>query len=327
MGKNLKFHFVKLSYVLCLIRGLQDNGVNVARILKKSTLRYFRLDDPELMIPVLVAYDFVEKVRYDQGIEQIAKTFVDYFHFEAIGTYADLFFSSEKLISSIQNAIKYEGTALSHEQLIFKINGKTSYLGNSFIGDACQGRSFFDQIDLIHQFNILKIAHPDGWAPMEIHITDHDTSIAEHFFPNGNFKIVTGQEKFGWVLETSSLANPLMKTGIVENPIEQLSPVPSNFSDRVKLILEGLSSNYLPTLVQVADILNVSQKTVKRMLAKEGETFSEILANWRFTKAIELLTKSDLKIHEISNELHYSSPSSFIRAFNRWTGLNPMYFR
>ena len=325
--RNLKFHFAKLSFALNLIKGLEDHGVNVNRLIHKSQLRYFRLDNPELMIPVSAIYDFVEKVRLDQGIDQMAKTFANYYRLDDFGAYGTTIFASESLISMIKTALKYQGSALSHEQITFKIYGATTYYGNSLIGNPCQGQNFLDNIDLIHQFNALKMANSADWTPIEIHLTGEDYSIAELFYPEGNYKIVTNQKKFGVVFETSCLANSVSSNEKVNIDLGALLKTPSTLSNQVKYIINSFSPNYLVSMGQMAEMMGVSEKTFKRILSQEDESFSEIVNGWRLEKAIELLANNELKINEISDELYYSSPSNFIRAFKRWTGLKPTIFR
>lgn len=77
----------------------------------------------------------------------------------------------------------------------------------------------------------------------------------------------------------------------------------------------------------VASELCMSERTLKRQLAQEGTTFSDILEDIRRQKAIELLEDGQLNIERIAEQLGYSDVANFNRAFKRWTGTTPAQYR
>ncbi len=77
----------------------------------------------------------------------------------------------------------------------------------------------------------------------------------------------------------------------------------------------------------VADLLHMSERTLKRQLAQEGTTFSDILENIRRQMAVRLLDGNDQSIERIAEELGYSDVANFNRAFKRWTGTTPGQYR
>jgi AraC-like DNA-binding protein/mannose-6-phosphate isomerase-like protein (cupin superfamily) len=58
-----------------------------------------------------------------------------------------------------------------------------------------------------------------------------------------------------------------------------------------------------------------------------GETPLEYLAQWRMTKAAQLLRESDLSIAEVAERVGYQSEASFNRAFKRLEGVTPGAYR
>lgn len=81
------------------------------------------------------------------------------------------------------------------------------------------------------------------------------------------------------------------------------------------------------TLEQVADLLHVSPRTLKRQLAQQGTGFSRIAEEARRQKALLLLEQKDLGIERIAERLGYSDVANFTRAFKRWTGQTPTAYR
>ena len=78
---------------------------------------------------------------------------------------------------------------------------------------------------------------------------------------------------------------------------------------------------------QVAEQLHMSERTLKRQLAQQGTTYSDILEDLRRHKAMQLLGQRELSIDQIAERLSYSDVANFTRAFKRWTGQTPGQFR
>lgn len=82
-----------------------------------------------------------------------------------------------------------------------------------------------------------------------------------------------------------------------------------------------------PRIEAISFQLNMSSRTLRRRLWKGGVVFEDLLENTRKTRALSLLTHSTLSVDEIAAEIGYNNPSSFRRAFKRWTGVAPNFYR
>lgn len=78
--------------------------------------------------------------------------------------------------------------------------------------------------------------------------------------------------------------------------------------------------------VQVARAVGMAERTLKRRLAEQRTSYSELLDRARHMRALELLG-SELSIEEVAERLGYSDPANFTRAFRRWTGKSPRAVR
>ncbi|MDF9715534.1 helix-turn-helix domain-containing protein [Nocardioides sp. ChNu-153] len=72
----------------------------------------------------------------------------------------------------------------------------------------------------------------------------------------------------------------------------------------------------------VAARLGLSERTLRRRLAGEGTSYSELLDEVRSTLAVELLATT-LSLDDVALRLGYAEASSFIHAHRRWTGRTP----
>ena len=82
-----------------------------------------------------------------------------------------------------------------------------------------------------------------------------------------------------------------------------------------------------PSQKQIAEALNVSNRTLQRKLKDEGTSFIDLLQDTRLQLAEKYLAQPQRSIVEIAYLLGFSEPSTFSRAFKRWTGLAPVDFR
>jgi len=77
----------------------------------------------------------------------------------------------------------------------------------------------------------------------------------------------------------------------------------------------------------VARALDLSVRSLRRRLAAEGHSYDALLHEALAIVAKRLLHDSDRTIREVAYEMGFSEPSTFHRAFKRWTGTTPAAFR
>ena len=82
-----------------------------------------------------------------------------------------------------------------------------------------------------------------------------------------------------------------------------------------------------PTMEAVADQLNLTPRTLRRRLADEGTTFSQVFDQVRRDLAEKYLAARDFTVEDIAELLGFTDASNFRQSFKRWTGLAPSDFR
>lgn len=82
-----------------------------------------------------------------------------------------------------------------------------------------------------------------------------------------------------------------------------------------------------PSFDDLALRLRLPTPTLRRRLRREGQTYRSIKDELRRGLAIEALRDGTRNVADLANDLGFSEPSAFHRAFRKWTGKSPALFR
>jgi AraC-like DNA-binding protein len=89
---------------------------------------------------------------------------------------------------------------------------------------------------------------------------------------------------------------------------------------RVKNLLRLMLKEREPSSTQVAEVLNMSSRTLQRKLAAEDTQYQAVLNEVRLELALYYLENTTLSLDQIAHELGYGEARSFYRSFKQWTG-------
>lgn len=97
-------------------------------------------------------------------------------------------------------------------------------------------------------------------------------------------------------------------------------------SGRVYQILMATPGR-VTVLSEVADMLHMHERTLRRKLESEGTSFGGIVDDVRASLALEYLRTTKMTTDDIAALIGFSDAANFRRAFKRWTGKAPSDFR
>ncbi len=142
-----------------------------------------------------------------------------------------------------------------------------------------------------------------------------------------------GQHQTGVILRASVLDFPLPAADGAQHDLAlaQLLSVrhgtPLPLSAHVRHLLRPFLLRGHARMAEMAERLGLHPRAMRRRLRAEGTTFDAIRDEVRQVAARELLRLGDLSIADIAATLDYSTPSSFVHAFRRWSGTSPGLWR
>jgi AraC-like DNA-binding protein len=112
-----------------------------------------------------------------------------------------------------------------------------------------------------------------------------------------------------------------------EDTLADQAPAKASVRSRVEKAIAPLLPHGKASVAAIARELGMSRRTLARVLATEGLTFSALLDQYRVNLAKAYLTHGDLAISQIAWLLGYREVSAFTHAFKRWTGITPRQLR
>ena len=100
-----------------------------------------------------------------------------------------------------------------------------------------------------------------------------------------------------------------------------------SITHRIREILGNDFREELPSFEELTGLLNMSARTLRRRLEKEGTSYQRIKDNARRDAAISMLSRQGMTVSEVAELVGFSDPSAFHRSFKKWTGQSPGSYR
>ena len=211
------------------------------------------------------------------------------------------------------------------------------------------GEIIFEGQDILNLGDVLPLS-TEFWLSSMLSL---GRSILEAPFPNKLLKLPYAKPTYALAYESLFDCPVLFDTDVMEwhfdaavlnNPCPNANPITadlckqfcekwvSNFPDEddlVRRIRTACINNkgHFPNADEVARRVGMSQRTLQRRLSDAGKPFHAILDEVRSSLAKEYLDSSTLTIAEVAERTGFSEPSSFRKAFIRWTGDSPSNYR
>ncbi len=97
--------------------------------------------------------------------------------------------------------------------------------------------------------------------------------------------------------------------------------------ERIRAILAKKLELETCELESIARELGLPPRRLRFELSRAGTSFSDVVEGFRYALARKLLGKTTEPIEHIVYLTGFSEPSTFYRAFKRWSGMTPVQFR
>jgi AraC-like DNA-binding protein len=113
---------------------------------------------------------------------------------------------------------------------------------------------------------------------------------------------------------------------VVQSSLVKKLSAEKDIVNEVKMALRRKPGKF-PRLEQIASMLAMSPRTLRRKLGGKEVRFQDLLDEERRKVAEDYLINSSLTIQQIADQCDFSDAQNFSQAFKRWTGKSPTKYR
>lgn len=250
----------------------------------------------------------------------------------ALGAMASGMLAQSTLAEAMHFGLEYQLIAGAMVQLQLEQGERTSVLTARPLFDDSELQDFLDTDHLATAINVSRALCGPALQIERVELRGKQQasrSVAEDFF---GCTVVYGADTSRIVVNNSALSTLLI------NPDPELA-ADSKMRCDAELAAVGLTGrqSLLHKLVslqcdyrsvpELASALGISERSLHRLLVREGCSYFQIAESLRMEKAKHYLRHTSISLDDIAAQLHYSDSRSFRRAFKRAVNLTPSEFR
>ena len=172
-------------------------------------------------------------------------------------------------------------------------------------------------------------------APLEVHFMQSQPPHADELRRGFGAELRFDREWNALVLPRGLLDAPMahadagLHAELCRYAEQLLALLPSRaaLAQRVTELMRRRLASARHDLASIAESLHMSERSLRRKLAHEGTSHSELLDVARKELALSYLSSAELDLSEIGFRLGFAHPPAFHRAFRRWYGISPSEYR
>jgi AraC-like DNA-binding protein len=172
-------------------------------------------------------------------------------------------------------------------------------------------------------------------SPIEVHVRHGPTTYDDEYTRVFAAPVRFNAEHNALVLPRSLLDAPVQQANTdffavfdrqAQRGLDQLN-LSEGMRARVQHFLAKRLAEGNTGVANAARELHMSSSTLRRRLAEEGTTYSDVLEEVRRELALHHVHDRRLTVGEIAFLLGFASQSAFGKAFRRWSGTSPLAYR
>jgi AraC-like DNA-binding protein len=160
------------------------------------------------------------------------------------------------------------------------------------------------------------------------HSAPEDSSLIQDYVDIFGCEVLFNQRASGIYFREALLDTPLPQADkkllrtLLDHATQVLTEIDRDqpITIQVKNLLRLTLKEREPSSEQIAEILNISSRTLQRKLNAENTQYKSVLNDVRLELALYYLENTSLSLDQIAHELGYAEARSFYRSFKQWTG-------
>lgn len=327
---------------------LRKIGAPVERGLSQAKLPVNLGHQPDTLLPLHRALDFLTAMLYSQGVDDFELRAVHTLKVENLNTNIitamDLAPTLYSALNAFCNLVAYESNYTrfwietddnnaenkAENKADKKSDSKAKLCTHFNASENPRSIRHSEWNQIMVPLAIVRAFVGPGWCPSEIGLQSSLPigQFAMEQFPNTRF--LFGQKAAYFELPRAMLSlshsnvSPVVTTQLITHTKADNQ---MDFPASLKKALRSYLGDGCPDVKLAADIAGTSVRTLQRKLKHYGVSYSDLVQQTQFESATELLKNPDIRTLDIAYAVGYEDPSNFARAFRRIAGVSPREYR
>lgn len=314
------------------IRYVEAVGAPVERLLARSGISAVLLGNPMALVRQESATRFIDLAGRCLGTEHLGVQVGLALKLDDLGPYGQMLYRSITLHEYMRKGIGFYDAMVAGQRIWLTAHGEELRFNVANLSQTGKTAYQTEMETLVPCLARCKEAAGPDWSPRVISL-GHRTRTAlpdVELFDGSRLLSGTGETYF--TLPRTLLERRFPKVVDCEQVTDNSGcgldhPLPNDLSGMVRVQIGSFLRQGTYQVDAIAESLAISKRSLQRLLAEQGLSYSQMLAEARQRLAIDWLEKTDKTVGEIAFDLGYTDSSNFSRAFRREVGLTPQAFR
>jgi AraC-like DNA-binding protein len=290
--------------------------------------------DPDARLPIEVAGRLLAECARLADCPHFGLLVGERFNLDGLGPLGELMRHSPNVGSALRSLLLHlqlhdRGAA----PLLLQPERGTALLGYSVYRHATPGIEFIYDAALAIGHRILLALCGPGFVPLAVQFSHRRPARAAVYRRVFRAPLDFDAEVSGLVFASTWLARPIEGANPERHQALMLAlqqahaAGPLGLGKQVELVLHRLLLSGHGSAEAVARKFGISQRTPRRRLDAEGQSFQALINRTRHELACQLLRNTKLSVTHVAAALQYADANAFSRAFRRWARTSPSAWR
>lgn len=324
---------IPMLYSQMLVREAKSYCHSISEVITGTDLTLLNFENPEYKITVktqnIILNNVLLKIPYPST--NLAFNLGSKLHTSSHGTIGILLLSSPNVQCMVEQFVKYASYSLPFGLISHAESDTHTILILGDVLPELHHAFYYETAAASIQKNIEEIlGAPIVGASLHFpYLPEHPDAYREHFhnpvyFSSSRFEYHVPKEV---LLTPSPLHNhDLFQYAAILCEQRAIKHEENNvITEKVRSFLFSSHTKHW-TLIEIAEKLNMSERSLYRKLNLENSSYKSIYDDVRKSLTQDYLTETDLSINQITELLGFNDASNFRRVFKRWFGMSPSQY-
>jgi AraC-like DNA-binding protein len=325
--KDNVIHMVKAAFHSQFKLAMENRGIPADSYFRKVNLPT-EISDPEGQLPLKPFFQLINIVAINEDMPDFGSYVAQTTPWHKVSSLGPLIQNSKHLEELLINFCEIASSQSSVVKFTLVDNGSTFEFCYSD-SPIHRGDIQMELYRITSMIQLVQLATGKEWRPEKIRLNMQQNSAVNSCPLLTESDISFSQEDSTISIQAGLLQLPVhIDIPASVNTVERdISEINNAFPNAIRQIIKTYSINKNISIEEVANIADISVRTLQRRLAENNLKFNELHNEAKFMHARERLHDRSLPIKEIASSLGYSDTAHFTRAFHKWSGVSPSDYR